>query len=67
MSTTKKVKIPHLDRKDGIPPKKATTSSTPQKHLIFKELLEENRITKSKIRAVETKIAVRLENERLKK
>ena len=67
MSTTKKVKIPRKDRKDGILPKKATTSPTPQKHLIFKELLEENRNTKSKIRAVETKIAVRLEKERLKK
>ena len=35
--------------------------------MIFRELLEENRNTKSKIRAVENKIASRAEKQRLKK
>ena len=65
MSTNKKSKV--LRRGTKKDQAEAMKSPTPQKHMIFRELLEENRITKAKIRAVENKIAAHAEKQRLKK
>lgn len=61
MSTQKRPKVRRKGTKTNKELNDLMMPQTPQKHMIFKELLEENRNTKLKIRAVESKIEARLE------